>query len=93
VTIGYTYDDVTSKNDAGARAVIQAAQDWAAKHPGDSLQVVCVDLPPDQLTNPADASVPVGISVNGTRPAAFMDNPGEGADTGVYVQTMLDALP
>ena len=92
VTIGYTYDEATAHNSDDVLAEIQLAEAWAKKHPvKGSLQVVCIDLPPDQLTNSQDASIPLGVSVNGN-PAFGTVNPGEGDATLGHAQNLFGGL-
>lgn len=80
VTVGYTFDTATQTDPSKAAAIVGALQSWAQKQgSAASLQIVCVDLPPNQLTNPADASVPLGVTIDGKQPPGMDKNPGEGS--------------
>ncbi len=82
ITVGYTYDDATMKNPDNLTHTVQGLQmALRTAPPNVSLQLVCVDLPKDQLTNPAVANVPLGVTINGKQPPALATNPGEGRAT------------
>ncbi|HEX5323588.1 MAG TPA: hypothetical protein VFW40_07365 [Capsulimonadaceae bacterium] len=92
VTIGYTFDTPTQSHPEKAVAIVDAVRDWVTKQgSGASLQLVCLDLPADQLTGPNSlyAKIPLGVSINGKQPAGFDVNPGEGTYTS---DTVLKAL-
>lgn len=90
ITIGYTFDTPTQVNPSKAAAIVDAVRDWVQKQgSAASLQIVCVDLPVNQLTNPADSSVPLGITIDGRQPPGLGQNPGEGSYT---AQTVLKDL-
>jgi hypothetical protein len=81
ITVGYTFDAHTQEHPEGATAVVDTVRTWVSSHADTaSFQLVCEDLPPDQLTGPnaAYANIPLGISINGKQPPGFNVNPGEG---------------
>jgi len=89
VTIGYTMDDKLQANPSGVNQVIGDAQMWQKAHSNDSVQVVCVDVPPSERSDPRNSSVPLGVTVNGATKLA--GNPGEQAGDPALVAAALFA--
>src|SRR5579883_925253 len=93
VTIGYSFDTQTQAHPEKAAAIVDAVKDWTTKQGSSaSLQIVCLDLPSDQLTGPNApyANIPMGVSINGSQPDGFHANPGEGTYTADTVLKALD---
>lgn len=90
ITIGYIFDTQTQAHPEAASTIVDSVRGWVQQQGNAaSLQLVCLDLPPDQLTDPADAKVPLGITIDGRQPPGFDKNPGEGSYT---AQTVLKEL-
>jgi hypothetical protein len=89
VALGYTMDASTAANPANAEAVVQALTDWSKSHPDVKVKVVSLDLPKEEMTDPSDQNLPLGLSVNGKSVAGMTGNPGESILT---AQTVTGAL-
>ncbi len=65
IAIGFSVDDKLALNASSERENVDALTGWVKAHPGTSLQVVCVDVPPSMRGTDAK-NVPLGVSVNGS---------------------------
>lgn len=79
VTIGYTLDEKSLANETPLNTVIGEASAWQKAHPNDSVQVVNVDVPASERSDPSTASVPVGVNISGGANVHLNGNPGQGA--------------
>ena len=78
VAMGYTTDAGTQVNPTKILTVVSLLSNWVQTHPDANVRIVSVDLPKDQLTNPTDSTLPLGISVNGKSVPGLTSNPGSG---------------
>jgi hypothetical protein len=92
VAIGYTMDTPTEHNVAPLNQIIKLAENFSTTHPHITVKIVCLDLPADQLTNPADQQLPLGMSIDGKTVGGCGTNPGEGTCDDLLVQTILSAV-
>ena len=78
VALGYTMDSQTASDSSKAQSIVAALTSWAHSHPNISVKIVSLDLPKDQLSDPSDQNLPLGLSFNGKSAAGLAVNPGEG---------------
>jgi hypothetical protein len=88
----YTYDVRTQQNTEPITDIVALVKSWATSHPDDCVKIICLDLPRDQLSNPADQDLPLGLSVNGKTVAGYDGNPGEGNFISDYILTTLTSI-
>jgi hypothetical protein len=93
VTLGFTADESVEEHTEVANQAIQAAVAWAKSHPGDSLQVVCVDIPPSLRADPSTANAPIGIAVNGSPISGSTGNIGSGLQAPQVAQALNTLAP
>jgi hypothetical protein len=93
VALGYTIDPQTAKDPTQLDQIATQLQIWAESKPGYTVKIVCLDLPKDQLSNPADDNIPLGLSINGKTVGGCSTNPGEGLFTPGLASTVMGALP
>jgi hypothetical protein len=93
IGLGYTMDAKTEANPLGAAAVITSLYSWQQAHPDTKVRVVSVDLPKDTLSDPEDAKVPLGLSINGRSFTGLNVNPGESSFTPAAALAALKGVP
>jgi|GEM_PF-4199936 len=92
VTLGYRMDAANAQDTKALVQAIQAVESWAKIHPNDCAKIICLDLPAQELSNPADLNVPVGLAVNGKQVSGCDINPGSSAFDLTLEQTVLTAV-
>jgi len=92
IGLGYTVDAATEIDPSGLDQIAQTLIQWSKGHPNDEVKIVCLDLPKDQLTDPDDQNLPLGLSLNGTDIGGCDTNPGEGLLDNTLAATVLAAL-
>jgi type II secretory pathway pseudopilin PulG len=92
ITLGYVDDDDTVESPQPLNDVATTLEGWAKQHPAYLVKIICLDLPKDQLSNPADHNVPLGLALNGVAIGGCDTNPGAGIFTSQLVQTVLNGI-
>ena len=65
LTYGYSADEQVERDPTSLDASTAALQQYAQSHPSTSLQIVCLDIPANDLSDKSKAAIPAGLYKNG----------------------------
>ena len=92
-TVGWYYDETNQSNTKPLLAALQAVKALIADSDGHaSVEIVDVDVPPEDRSPNAQAVTEAGLGLNGVVKPAFAGNPGQGMLTAQDVSHIINLL-